>query len=90
VPLDPAQRAGLAGHAPASGDLRMKPRLNVQWNEIYCKRCILCVEVCPEQVLFLEKDEIMEKPGCIRCYQCESYCPDIAIEVMDQEEKHTG
>jgi 2-oxoglutarate ferredoxin oxidoreductase subunit delta len=68
----------------------MKPRLNVQWNEIYCKRCILCVEVCPERVLFLEKDEIMEKPGCIRCYQCESYCPDIAIEVMDQEEKHTG
>ena len=50
---------------------------------------MLCVEVCPEQVLFLEKDEIKEKAGCIRCYQCESYCPDIAIEVMDQEEKHT-
>jgi 2-oxoglutarate ferredoxin oxidoreductase subunit delta len=61
----------------------MKPRLNVTWNEIYCKRCILCVEVCPVQVLSLEKDEIVEKEGCIRCYQCERYCPDIAIEVMD-------
>jgi len=36
------------------------------------------------QVLSLEKDEIVEKEGCIRCYQCERYCPDIAIEVMDR------
>lgn len=53
------------------------------WNEAYCKRCIICVEVCPVQVLSLEMNEIMEKEGCIRCYQCERYCPDIAIEVMD-------
>ena len=48
----------------------MKQRLNVVWNEDYCKRCIICVEVCPVQVLSLERDEIMEKEGCIRCYQC--------------------
>lgn len=54
------------------------------WNEIYCKRCLICVEVCPVQVLSLETNEIMERDGCIRCYQCERYCPDIAIEVMDQ------
>jgi 2-oxoglutarate ferredoxin oxidoreductase subunit delta len=65
----------------------MKPRLNVIWNENYCKRCILCVEVCPVQVLALETNEIMEKEGCIRCYRCERYCPDIAIEVMDEQEK---
>jgi len=39
----------------------MKPRLNVVWNEDYCKRCLLCVEVCPVQVLSLEMDEIIEK-----------------------------
>jgi len=61
----------------------MKPRLNVVWNEAYCKRCSICVEVCPVQALFLEKEEIVEKEGCIRCYQCERYCPDIAIEVME-------
>jgi 2-oxoglutarate ferredoxin oxidoreductase subunit delta len=61
----------------------MKPRLNVVWNEVYCKRCSLCVEVCPVQVLSLEKEEIVEKEGCIRCYQCERYCPDIAIEVAE-------
>ena len=65
----------------------MKPRLNVMWNEVYCKRCLLCVEVCPVQVLSLEMNEILEKEGCIRCYQCERYCPDIAIEVMDEQEK---
>jgi Pyruvate/2-oxoacid:ferredoxin oxidoreductase delta subunit len=29
----------------------------------------------------------MEKEGCIRCYQCERFCPDIAIEVMDEKGK---
>jgi Pyruvate/2-oxoacid:ferredoxin oxidoreductase delta subunit len=29
----------------------------------------------------------VEGDGCIRCYQCERYCPDIAIEVMDEQEK---
>jgi len=29
----------------------------------------------------------MEKEGCIRCYQCERFCPDIAIEVMDEKRK---
>jgi 2-oxoglutarate ferredoxin oxidoreductase subunit delta len=71
-----------AGSSERNSD--MKPRINVVWNEDYCKRCILCVEVCPVQVLSLEMDEIVEKDGCIRCYQCERYCPDIAIEVMDQ------
>jgi 2-oxoglutarate ferredoxin oxidoreductase subunit delta len=47
------------------------------------------VEVCPVQVLSLEMNEISEKEGCIRCYQCERYCPDIAIEVMDEQEKST-
>ena len=66
-----------------SGREQDEPRLNVVWNEAYCKRCLLCVEVCPVQVLLLEKNEILEKEGCIRCYQCERYCPDIAIEVME-------
>jgi len=61
----------------------MKRRRNVIWNEVYCKRCLLCVEVCPVQVLSLEMNEILEREGCIRCDQCERYCPDIAIEVMD-------
>lgn len=65
----------------------MKIRSNVAWNEVYCKRCMICVEICPVRVLSIEMDEIMEKDGCIRCYQCERYCPDIAIEVMERKEK---
>lgn len=64
----------------------MIPRRSVVWNEVYCKRCLICVEVCPLQVLSLERNEIVEKEGCIRCYQCEYYCPDIAIEVMEGQE----
>jgi ferredoxin len=44
----------------------MKPRPNVIWNEIYCKRCLLCVEVCPVQVLAFSRDEIMEKERWMR------------------------
>ena len=65
----------------------MIPRRNVVWNEVYCKRCLICVEVCPVQVLSLERNEIVEKEGCIRCFQCEYYCPDIAIEVMEGQER---
>jgi ferredoxin len=36
----------------------MKPRINVVWNEIYCKRCLLCVEICPVQVLSPERKAI--------------------------------
>ena len=68
----------------------MNPRLNVLWNEARCKRCMICVEVCPVRVLFLDRNKIHEKDeekdGCIRCFQCERYCPDIAIEVMDGKE----
>ena len=31
--------------------------------------------------------ETLEKEGCIRCYQCEWYCPDIAIAVIEDKEK---
>jgi 2-oxoglutarate ferredoxin oxidoreductase subunit delta len=48
---------------------------------------MICVEVCPVHVLSLKRDEIIESDGCIRCYQCERYCPDIAIEVMDESGK---
>jgi NAD-dependent dihydropyrimidine dehydrogenase PreA subunit len=41
----------------------MKPRLNVLWNEIYRKRCLICVEVCPVHVLSLDRNEINETDG---------------------------
>ena len=58
---------------------------NVRWSTLYCKRCGICVEICPKQTLVLRQDRIWEELNCIRCGLCERYCPDLAIEVVPVE-----
>jgi 2-oxoglutarate ferredoxin oxidoreductase subunit delta len=59
---------------------------NVRWNSQFCKRCFICVDICPKQTLALRNDQIIEEENCIRCSLCERYCPDMAIEVIPDEE----
>lgn len=53
-------------------------------NRQQCKRCGLCVELCPREV-FTTSDEGYPTPDdierCTRCKLCELWCPDYAIEV---------
>lgn len=53
-------------------------------NRQQCKRCGLCVELCPREV-FTTSDEGYPTPDdierCTRCNLCELWCPDYAIEV---------
>lgn len=59
-------------------------RLNLE----RCKRCGVCVELCPRQV-FTTSDEGYPDPAnidrCNRCELCELWCPDYAIEVESKE-----
>ena len=57
---------------------------NISWNPVFCKRCDICVEICPKDTLVLRNDAIIEEENCILCGLCERYCPDLAIEMIPE------
>ncbi len=66
-------------HAPTIIDY-----VNIRWVDDWCKRCNICIEICPKDSLVLTHDAIIEVEDCIRCGLCERYCPDLAIEVLPE------
>jgi len=61
-------------------------------NRDWCKGCGICVSFCPQGVLELdglEKGVAARPQDRICCNLCELRCPDLAIEVLiEQEEAH--
>jgi 2-oxoglutarate ferredoxin oxidoreductase subunit delta len=58
-------------------------------NKEWCKGCGICVHFCPKEVLDLDEDEkvdIKNASDCICCKLCEIRCPDLAIEVICENE----
>lgn len=58
-------------------------------NRDWCKGCGICVALCPKQVLELDREEkvcAVRPEDCICCKMCEIRCPDLAIEVILDEE----
>ncbi len=56
----------------------------IQINTKWCKKCGLCAKYCPKNVFDRDKlgGPIVARPeDCIGCMQCESRCPDFAIDV---------
>jgi 2-oxoglutarate ferredoxin oxidoreductase subunit delta len=53
-----------------------------------CKRCGVCIELCPRQV-YTSSEEGYPDPTniekCTSCKLCELWCPDYAIEVEVSE-----
>lgn len=49
-----------------------------------CSQCELCVEVCPENAIRLEKGFICTDRLCKSCGACVTICPDDAIEMMEK------
>ena len=60
--------------------------VNIRWVDEWCKRCNICVEICPKDSLVLTHDAIIEATDCIRCGLCERFCPDLAIEVLPKRD----
>ncbi len=73
-------------YPPTTQRVRRAPTVvdyvNIRWVDEWCKRCNICVEICPKDSLVLTHDAIIEAEDCIRCGICERYCPDLAIEVI--------
>lgn len=49
-----------------------------------CNGCGICVDDCPMDVLYLNKENkayVKYTEDCHECYVCEIYCPEKAIEV---------
>ena len=56
-------------------------KINRDWG----KGCGICVSFCPKKVLELdsrEKAVVVRPEDCICCQLCELRCPDLAIEVL--------
>jgi len=86
APMATNERAVLAFGTGISEDhddgVRWVDYANISWNPIFCKRCDICVDICPKQTLVLRNDAIIEEENCILCGLCERYCPDLAIEMI--------
>lgn len=68
-------------------------------NERYCKGCEICVEICPKRVFEMSKElsergyhipKPIRQKECITCHQCELYCPDQAIVVLEDDANEHG
>jgi len=50
-------------------------------NKKLCKKCRICAEACPAEVILIEESgaEIKDYDTCIKCYCCQESCPHKAI-----------
>jgi 2-oxoglutarate ferredoxin oxidoreductase subunit delta len=62
----------------------------IEVNENHCKGCELCILVCPQEVMSLDKNRLTPKgyhpvrlhsKGCTGCSICAVVCPDAALTV---------
>ncbi|MBN2357493.1 4Fe-4S binding protein [candidate division KSB1 bacterium] len=65
---------------------KKKKDVIIEINEAWCKGCAICVELCPEDVLAMEKGKVkvVNLEACTACGFCELRCPDFAIVVIDK------
>jgi 2-oxoglutarate ferredoxin oxidoreductase subunit delta len=63
-------------------------------DERYCKGCGLCIHLCPRHVLGASTEVnsygyyppyLVDGDLCGGCRQCELYCPDFAIFIVEED-----
>lgn len=58
------------------------PRIEI--TRAWCKGCNICVSVCPERILSIDRHEIAvisDPDRCTGCGLCARLCPDLAIDI---------
>lgn len=59
----------------------------IQINKKWCKRCNICIDLCPKNVLGKDEEDypiVINEDLCIKCMLCELRCPDLAIELEEE------
>ncbi len=60
----------------------MPVSVNKQW----CKKCLICIEMCPKNLLMEDEqgDVFLKDPEqCSDCATCCWICPDFAITIVE-------
>jgi 2-oxoglutarate ferredoxin oxidoreductase subunit delta len=66
-----------------------RKRVSVTIDPRLCKKCGICVEFCPKDVLGPGRDgvpAVLSPESCTACRLCELRCPDFAILVEEAED----
>ena len=65
----------------------------------YCKGCGICVYVCAKHVLEISSEvnslgyympNAVNGDECTNCRQCELYCPDFAVFIVEDQKDENG
>ena len=60
----------------------------IEVNQAWCKACVICVRVCPKNVLAMDGlyPKVVTIEACNACGLCEVLCPDFAITVKKADD----
>lgn len=62
----------------------------IQIDKNLCKKCNICVELCPKEVFAAAEmgmPQVRYEDACTRCLTCELHCPEYALEIEKVEKK---
>lgn len=68
--------------------VRSRSRSPLTFYPAWCKRCGICVALCPKNVLEVGPQGVpfaARPEDCVRCRLCELRCPDFAISLAPEE-----
>jgi 2-oxoglutarate ferredoxin oxidoreductase subunit delta len=71
----------------------------IRVDDRYCKGCGICVHFCPKHALAISTEinsrgfyvpYFIAGSECSKCRQCELYCPDFAVFIVEEDEGGDG